>query len=199
MKRMYLMMVAMLSAGVSLQAQDASKEKVEKKQMTQQEERLDRQARQLAQRLMLDDKTTVQFEKVYKDYQAELQGLTQKTQKKKAETDEEIEASMMDGWNRTKKTAEIQEKYFKEFKKFLTVKQAQSVLEARGRFAMGGRFQGMPQGDQFQGKRGQGMPGQGMSRQNPMFNRMAPGMGQRGKRGNVPSGREEKDTSSAPL
>ena len=114
MKAMYLMMVALLSAGVTLHAQDANNEKVEKKRMTQ-EERLDRQAKQLSERLMLDDKTTARFEKVYKDYQNDLNGLVKKSQKK-AETDEEIEAAMKENWQLTKKRADIQEKYFNEFR-----------------------------------------------------------------------------------
>lgn len=188
MKAMYLMMVALLSAGVTLHAQDANNEKVEKKRMTQ-EERLDRQAKQLSERLMLDDKTTARFEKVYKDYQNDLNGLVKKSQKK-AETDEEIEAAMKENWQLSKKRADIQEKYFNEFRKFLTVKQAQIVLNGREQFQRGGRSMGMP---------GMGMPGMGGRNFSPMFRRTMPGMRQRTDRASNPTDRKEKAPSESTL
>ena len=45
-------------------------------------------------------------------------------------TDAEIEAQMKARWAEQRKTADIQEKYYAEFKKFLSVRQIQKVMDA---------------------------------------------------------------------
>lgn len=131
MKKVLFLMAALVSASVSLQAQNQGEKKFEKKQLTQ-EEKTEMHTKMMAKRLMLDDANATRFEKVYKNYQNEMQKLHKKGNWKKDMTDAERENNLKDNWAMMKKKADTQEKYYKEFRKFLTVKQTEQVLANRG-------------------------------------------------------------------
>lgn len=144
MKKNVMVLAVMLLGAVSMNAQE---KKEEGKKVFNQEEMLKMQSERMANRMMLDDADAAKFTDLYQKYQKELNGLREKKHDEvtKVLTDAEIEARMKAKWDRQRKMVDVQEKYFKEFRKFLTVKQAQQVLNQRqgGRRAMGQhRFQG---------------------------------------------------------
>ena len=108
------------------------------------------QAQRIADDLGLDDKNTARFTEVYRKYMKEMNDLREKDMPKKPDmkkgeprmpkqfTDAEVDKMMRDRFAQARKMLDIREKYYDEFRKFLTPKQVQKVYDQgmanRGRF-----------------------------------------------------------------
>lgn len=100
-------------------------------------------AKRIADDLVLDDKTAEKFKTTYMDYMKEMHQLWQKDfpmnggkdkegdkmKKKKDLSDAEVEKMIEDRFEQSRKMLDIREKYYKEFKKFLTPKQIQKMYD----------------------------------------------------------------------
>lgn len=118
--------------------------------------------------LGLDDKTAARFTEVYKKYMEELQAVRKEFagdfHKKRGEkpqppTDEEVDKMMRDRFAASRKTLDIREKYYDEFRKFLTPKQVAKVYDQgqqdRGKFQQEmNRRKGMKRPDGPRGPQG---------------------------------------------
>ena len=135
MKRMILGMfltTLMLGAQV-VNAQVAEKKDVRKRMSPEQmtEIRINRMVNELA----LDDASAVKFTEVYKKYMEEMSNLrsTCPLKAKKEEgksyrrTDAEVEKSIEERFAMSRKKLDIREKYYKEFRKFLSPRQVEKI------------------------------------------------------------------------
>ena len=105
------------------------------------------QANKIIGDLGLDDKTAAKFTGVYKKYMEEMNDLRKEYMPKvKAgevsmstmPTDAEVDKMMRDRFKQSRKMLDIREKYYDEFRKFLSPKQVQKVYDKgmmnRGKF-----------------------------------------------------------------
>lgn len=161
MKTKYLLMmvVAVLMGTELVNAQQKDEKKPMRKRMTM-EQMAEKQANKFVQELGLDDKTASKFTEVYKNYMAEqdevrkefvpdflMQGKVEDRKdgkkakmKMEAPTDEQVDKMMRDRFKQSRKMLDIREKYYEEFRKFLSPKQVQKVYDQSqmepGRFRM---------------------------------------------------------------
>ncbi|MBQ8443408.1 MAG: DUF3826 domain-containing protein [Bacteroides sp.] len=110
------------------------------KRMTM-EQMVDMQSNKIVGELGLDDKTAVKFKDVYKKYMTEMDDLRKKDMPKKPEvkpedgkvppmpTDAEVDKMMRERFAQGRKMLDIREKYYDEFRKFLSPKQVQKVFD----------------------------------------------------------------------
>ena len=170
-KYLVMMVVAVLMGTQVMNAQD-SKEQVERrgrKRMTM-EQMVNMQANKIIGDLGLDDKTSAKFKDVYAKYMKEMNDLRKEYMPKRPEagkkpsmpTDAEVDKMMRDRFKQSRKMLDIREKYYDEFRKFLSPKQVQKVYEQgqknHGKFHKEmNRRAGMkhPHGDRPQGERPQ--------------------------------------------
>lgn len=99
------------------------------------------QAGKIVNQLGLDDAKAAKFTEVYKKYMKELNDLRKKDMPGKSEmkkgepqapkqlTDEEVDKMMRERFAEGRKMLDIREKYYNEFRKFLSPKQVQKVYE----------------------------------------------------------------------
>jgi hypothetical protein len=108
------------------------------------------QANKIIGDLGLDDKTAAKFKDVYAKYMKELNDLRKEYMPKKPDvkpgegkanpmpTDAEVDKMMRDKFKMGRKMLDIREKYYDEFRKFLSPKQVQKVYDKgmmnRGKF-----------------------------------------------------------------
>lgn len=87
------------------------------------------QLKQVLNALMLDDATAAKFTPVYQAYQKEMRECRLPRLKKKSNemTDEEIAQEIERQFTQGRKVIDVKEKYYKEFKKILTMKQIREV------------------------------------------------------------------------
>jgi hypothetical protein len=117
----------------------AAQQKVEKSRKNHEkpdkEKIIEKKCKQVAERLMLDDAATEKFLSVYKDYLNELSGNIElkKFQDDKVTNDSDIDKNMRDEFAKTRKTVDIREKYYNEFRTFLTAKQAKTAIKMHDR------------------------------------------------------------------
>ena len=170
-KYLVMMVVAVLMGTQVMNAQD-SKEQVERrgrKRMTM-EQMVNMQANKIIGDLGLDDKTSAKFKDVYAKYMKEMNDLRKEYMPKRPEagkkpsmpTDAEVDKMMRDKFKVGRKMLDLREKYYDEFRKFLSPKQVQKVYdqgqENHGKFHKEmNRRAGMkhPHGDRPQGERPQ--------------------------------------------
>ena len=105
------------------------------------EQMTDMQANKIIGELGLDDKTAAKFTDVYKKYMKELDDVRKKNMPKKPDmkpeegkaptmpTDAEVDKMMRDRFKQSRETLDIREKYYDEFRKFLSPKQVQKVYD----------------------------------------------------------------------
>lgn len=150
-KNLVMMLLGVLMGAQVMNAQEAKDNgqgKRERKRMTM-EEMVDMQANKIANSLGLDDKTTDKFIDVYKKYMAEQnevrkeysfgfkmkvnpenrKDVTGIKMKKQVPTDADVDKMMRDRFKQSRKMLDIREKYYDEFRKFLTPKQVQKVYD----------------------------------------------------------------------
>ena len=137
-KYLVMMLVAVLMGTQVMNAQD-SKEQVERrgrKRMTM-EQMVNMQANKIIGDLGLDDKTSAKFMDVYKKYMTEMNDLRKEYMPKRPEpgkapsmpTDDEVDKMMRDRFKQSRKMLDIREKYYEEFRKFLSPKQVHKIYE----------------------------------------------------------------------
>ena len=149
-KYFWMLVVACMMGTQVINAQaNKPKEKREHKRPTM-EQISEMQSRRIVDELGLDDKTAAKFTDVYKKYMKEMNDLRLKNMPKKSDmkkdevnkprnfTDAEVDKMMRDRFAQARKMLDIREKYYDEFRKFLSPKQVQKVfdkgMDNHGRF-----------------------------------------------------------------
>lgn len=146
-RKFFMIAIALLMGTQTMVwAQDKPKDKPERKPMNK-EQMQTMQCNRIVRELALDDATATQFESVYKNYMNELRearGTALRNKEKKAApsasaeasqkpevkplpTDAEVEQAMKERFARERKVLDVREKYYDEFRKFLSPKQVQKV------------------------------------------------------------------------
>lgn len=146
MKTKYFLMliVACVMGTQMMNAQDdKGSGKPERKRMTM-DQVATMQANKIVDQLGLDDAKAAKFTEVYKKYMKELNDLRQKSmpgkpdmkkgerQAPKQMTDAEVDKMMRERFAQGRKMLDIREKYYDEFRKFLSPKQVQKVYDQMG-------------------------------------------------------------------
>ena len=118
------------------------------------EQMTEMQANKIIGELGLDDKTAAKFTDVYKKYMMELNDLRKKNMPKKPDmkpedgkapampTDAEVDKMMRNRFKQSRETLDIREKYYNEFRKFLSPKQVQKIYD-QGQMNQGKFFKEM--------------------------------------------------------
>ncbi len=149
-KYFWMLVVAFVMGTQVMNAQaNKPKEKKEHKRPTM-EQISEMQSRRIVDELGLDDKTAAKFTDVYKKYMKEMNDLRLKNMPKKSDmkkdepnkpksfTDAEVDKMMRNRFTQARKMLDIREKYYDEFRKFLSAKQVQKVfdkgMDNNGRF-----------------------------------------------------------------
>lgn len=119
--------LALLLSAASMQAQD-NKQRMSREQMTE------TQAKHIAADLSLSSSVYDKFVTTYMNYKKELWAIApkkdrQKGKKKQSETEEEAAERMRQRFERSQKTLDIRDKYYKEFSKFLTQRQIEQMYD----------------------------------------------------------------------
>ena len=152
-KNFVMMVVGVLMSTQVMNAQEAKDNeqgKRERKRMTM-EQMVDMQAIKIANDLGLDDKTTAKFVDVYKKYMTEqnevrkeypfgfktnvnpekrkVKDVAEVKMKMQVPTDADVDKMMRDRFKQSRKMLDIREKYYDEFRQFLTPKQVQRVYD----------------------------------------------------------------------
>jgi hypothetical protein len=176
-KYFFVLMVAVLMGTQVMNAQNETNKRTDKRmrpRMTM-EQLADKQAAKIVTDLGLDDKTAAKFTEVYKKYMKELDDVRKefplygvKGMKAKAQasipTDEEVDKMMRDRFKQSRKMLEVREKYYDEFRKFLSPKQVQKVYD-HGQMNRNLFHQEMNRRAGMKHERGGGHPHQGRAAQ----------------------------------
>lgn len=149
-KYFWMLVVAFMMGTQVINAQaNKPKGKREHKRPTL-EQIIQMQSQRIVDELGLDDKTAAKFAEVYKKYMKEMDDLRLKNMPKKSDmkkdepnkpksfTDAEVDKMMHNRFTQARKMLDIREKYYNEFRKFLSAKQVQKVfdkgMDNHGRF-----------------------------------------------------------------
>ena len=183
-KYFFVLMVAVLMGTQVMNAQNEPNKKSDKRmrpRMTM-EQVANIHAAKIVNDLGLDDKTAARFTDVYKKYLKELDGVRKEYAadlkvrgkvekdkegtgfKMKTPTDEEVDKMMRDRFKQSRKMLEVREKYYDEFRKFLSPKQVQKVYD-HGQMNRGMFHQEMTRRAGMKHERGGGHPHQGRQAQ----------------------------------
>ena len=147
-KILFVLMVAVLMGTQVMNAQNEQGKEPRRshKRMTM-EQMVERQASKIVAKLGLDDKTAARFTDVYKKYMKELDDVRKEyaadfkvrgkveedkegtSFKMKTPTDEEVDKMMRDRFKQSRKMLDVREKYYDEFRKFLSPKQVQKIYD----------------------------------------------------------------------
>ncbi|MDR2065886.1 MAG: hypothetical protein LBP85_09315 [Prevotellaceae bacterium] len=94
---------------------------------------IEKKCKKTADKLMLDDATSAKFIPVYKNYLNELSENAnfKKFNEGNETNDSDIDKNVRNSFAKTRKTVDIREKYYNEFRKFLTAKQAKTAIKMR--------------------------------------------------------------------
>ena len=138
-KYFWMLVVAFMMGTQVINAQaDKPKGKREHKRPTL-EQIIQMQSQRIVDELGLDDKTAAKFAEVYKKYMKEMDDLRKqympvksdfkkdKPSMPKSLTDAEVDKMMRDRFAQARKMLDVREKYYDEFRKFLSPKQVQKV------------------------------------------------------------------------
>lgn len=144
-----MLLVACIIGAQSMSAQSREPGKKPHRRMSV-EQMSEMQANKIANNLGLDDKKTARFKEVYKKYTRELNDLWKKNKPEKPKvkpgedkvrpmlSDAEVDKMMRTRFAISRKMLDIREKYYNEFRKFMTPKQVQKIfdkgVENHGRF-----------------------------------------------------------------
>lgn len=144
--RKFFMVLVTLFMGsqVALFAQETKRP--ERKHLTS-EQMQEMQCNQIVKGLALDDATAAKFIPVYKKYMEEMRSTRDMNRKKKPDTkmsvdkqtskpvptDAEVEAAIKARFAQSRKMLDIREKYYDEFRKFLSPKQIQKMYNLEKR------------------------------------------------------------------
>ena len=134
MKRIIrIMALAMFMVCMSMGANAQNKQKKDGSRMSV-EQLTELRAKRIAQALALDDATTQKFTTTFCACQKELyaanKAMKENKGKKRSEmTDAEIETIQKDRFKQSRKLLDLREKYYGEYRKFLSARQVQRVYE----------------------------------------------------------------------
>lgn len=139
-----LAMALALTAGMQAYAQDSTN-KADRADKPSREEMVKNRWQALAGKMMLTDKQAQQMESTYCEYMNELSKLKEekrgdmqevkgdepdnKGNRKQALSDEQVAEMTLKGFDTQRKRIDIKEKYFKEFRKVLSARQANYLLD----------------------------------------------------------------------
>ena len=149
-KYFFVLLVACIMGTQVMDAQNREHGKRQHHKRMTVEQMADKQANKIVGVLGLDDKTAAKFKDVYAKYMKELNDLRKEYMPKKPDvkpgegkanpmpTDAEVDKMMRDRFKQSRKMLDIREKYYDEFRKFLSPKQVQKVYDKgmmnRGKF-----------------------------------------------------------------
>jgi Spy/CpxP family protein refolding chaperone len=149
-KYFFVLLVAFIMGTQVMSAQHHENGKRPSRKRMTIEQMTDMQANKIIGDLGLDDKTAAKFKDVYAKYMKELNDLRKEYMPKKPDvkpgegkanpmpTDAEVDKMMRDRFKQSRKMLDIREKYYDEFRKFLSPKQVQKVYDKgmmnRGKF-----------------------------------------------------------------
>ena len=100
----------------------------DKQQRMSREQLAEKQAKHIALELSFDEATTQQFVETFCAYQQEVWALGPKPEKEPT-NDEEAEQAIKERFERSQQILDIRQKYYGEYKKFLTPMQIQQVYK----------------------------------------------------------------------
>jgi hypothetical protein len=135
-----LVMTVLMGTQVMNAQHHEQSRKQSRKRMTI-EQMADMQADKIIGELGLDDKTSAKFQSVYRKYMQEMSDLRKEYMPKRPDvkpeavkarqkpTDAEVDKMMRDRFKQSRKMVDIREKYYDEFRKFLSPKQVQKVFD----------------------------------------------------------------------
>ena len=139
-KYFFMLVVACLMGVQMVSAQQDSENRRPRKRMSM-EQVAEMQASKVVKELGLDDKTAAKFAEVYKKYMKEMDDLRKQYMPAKSDfkedkpsmpkslTDAEVDKMMRNRFTQARKMLDIREKYYNEFRKFLSPKQVQKVYD----------------------------------------------------------------------
>ena len=139
-KYFWMLLVACIIGAQSMSAQSREPGKKPHRRMSV-EQMTEMQANKIANNLGLDDKKTARFKEVYKKYSRELNELWKKNRPEKPKvklgegeprpmpSDAEVDKMMRTRFTISRKMLDIREKYYNEFRKFMTPKQVQKIFD----------------------------------------------------------------------
>ena len=154
-KYFFMLMVACLMGVQMVNAQPNSENRRPRNRMNM-EQVAEMQAAKVVKDLGLDDKTAARFTDVYKKFMKEMDDVRKEEfanfakgkegvdgkKKMQAPTDEDIDKMMRSRFVQSRKVLDIREKYYDEFRKFLSPKQVQKVYD-QGQMNQGKFFKEM--------------------------------------------------------
>lgn len=124
----FMFAVAMMAYCGTICAQNNNKQRLTR------EELAEKQARHIADEMVMDDTIAERFVETYCQCQKEIWALGPRTgknsrQNASSETDVETEQEIKDRFEHSQKILDIRQKYYNEYSKFLTQKQIKRVYE----------------------------------------------------------------------
>lgn len=138
-KYFFMLMVACFLGTQGMNAQNEEQKRGRKRMTLEQITEL--QANKIVQELGLDDATAAKFTDVYKKYKKEMEEVRKPNFGKRPDvkpedkgqrpvpTDAEVEKRIKENFAQSRKMLDIREKYYDEFRKFLSPKQIQKVYD----------------------------------------------------------------------
>ena len=137
MKKIVILAISALLA-VNISAQEQKKEQFAGKQLSQ-EEKVEFKIQHLTQELMLSDQQAEKFAATFREYAAEKAKLFSKKDKKKCEQGKELSDAELDKlakqrFEEMKKFADLQAKYYDEFRKYLSARQVEKIFCGKDHF-----------------------------------------------------------------
>ena len=138
-KYFFVLFVACFMGTQVMSAQHHENDKRQPRKRMTIERMTDMQANKIIVELGLDDKTAAKFKDVYKKYMKEMDDLRKEIMPKRLEvkseegktfqipTDEQVDKMMRYRFKQSRKMLDIREKYYDEFRKFLSPKQVEMV------------------------------------------------------------------------
>jgi hypothetical protein len=130
-----LITVIALCLPVIAQTHSENKRKQKEGKSFNKEERIEKKCKTITEKLMLDDATAATFKPLYKAYLNELSDnfKVESLPDRANVSDADVDKSIKNRFEKIRKSIDIREKYYNEFRKFLTAKQAKIALNARGK------------------------------------------------------------------
>jgi hypothetical protein len=137
MKKLIILIIgaAICFSATAQENQVSKKRQWNKNEKADKEMLIEKRCKKIADKLMLDEATAAKFKDVYKAYLSELkQSFDLKKsaeQNNKELSDADIDNNVKNGFAKSRKAIDVREKYYSEFRKFLTPKQARTALNMR--------------------------------------------------------------------
>ncbi len=137
MKKIVILAISALLA-VNISAQEQKKEQFAGKQLSK-EEKVEFKIQHLTRELMLSDQQAEKFAVTFREYSAEKDKLFQKKSKEQFEkgkgmSEAEMDKAAKQRFEEMKKFADLQAKYYDEFRKYLSARQVEKIFCGKDHF-----------------------------------------------------------------